>query len=88
MKEKENRRKADHECIFLPKFHHKLNPIEMVCQWYVFVISHVMLRIDEHDLYTGSIGDGQNISIGRFKKILLWRQRNLQLNGLMPVWMK
>jgi len=24
-------RKSGHECIFLPKFHCKLNPIEMVC---------------------------------------------------------
>ena len=27
-----------HECIYLPKFHCKLNPIEMVCLIFTFVL--------------------------------------------------
>ena len=32
-------KKAGHECIFLPKFHCELNPIEMVC--YIFLLNKI-----------------------------------------------
>ncbi|KIJ93463.1 hypothetical protein K443DRAFT_112033, partial [Laccaria amethystina LaAM-08-1] len=51
-------REAGHECIFLPKFHCKLNPIEMV-SLNTFLIANFVLIL----LY--SIGDGLNTDIDK-----------------------
>ena len=71
-----------HECIFLPKFHCELNPIEMVSSSLLFVI-------EDHQLIRWlSTGDGASIDIGRHqKKTLLWQKRKL-LGFLMHVLLK
>ncbi|KIK02029.1 hypothetical protein K443DRAFT_97653, partial [Laccaria amethystina LaAM-08-1] len=51
-------REAGHECIFLPKFHCELNPIEMV-SLNTFLIANFVLIL----LY--SIGDGLNTDIDK-----------------------
>jgi hypothetical protein len=37
-------KKSSHECLFLPKFHCELNPIEMVCKnLFIFCLSNKLL---------------------------------------------
>jgi hypothetical protein len=44
-------KKAGHECIFLPKFHCELNPIEMVCN--IFLLIKVNLLVSTSIKYWG-----------------------------------
>jgi len=47
-------KEASHECIFLPKFHCKLNPIEMVS-----LINILQIHIFELKFYPSVLGVGQ-----------------------------
>jgi hypothetical protein len=50
-----------HECMFLPKFHCELNPIEMVCSIHFKHMIQVLIK-------TVSTGVGANTVIGRWKR--------------------
>ena len=64
-------KEVGHECIFLPKFHCELNPIEMVCQ--------VALGwITEASYLLYSTGDGLSTDTGKPPRKHLTRQRRLQ----------
>jgi hypothetical protein len=65
-----------HFCVFLPKFHCKLNPIEMVC----FILFYFYLVDKSH-----SIGARANTSIDKFTRIALRKQRRPHVNALMYV---
>ena len=75
-------KKAGHECIFLPKFHCELNPIEMVRA--NFAIE--MYQINTNSYF--SIGDGQSIAIVKFQRMDLLMQKNSRCSGLMRALMK
>jgi len=64
-----------HLCIFLPKFHCKLNPIEMVCLFYS------LLYLPVSNVY--SIGVGANTGTRKFTKQHLKEQRKLHKSALM-----
>ena len=61
-------------CILLPKFHCKLNPIEMVC--FYFIYWYLILNVY-------SIGAGANTSTDKFIRRHLQMQRALHANVLM-----
>ena len=73
---------ARHECLFLPKFHCKLNPIEMVCLLSLscYYISYITF------LY--SIGDGANTAIDKQRNWILQQQRKLQSRSSMNALLK
>jgi len=64
-----------HYCIFLPKFHCELNPIEMV--FYLFNFPIILVN------YICSTRAGSSTGIGRFIKLDLRMQRNMHTNALM-----
>jgi len=73
---------AGHKCIFLPKFHCELNPIEMVCTW-SFAFNYFSLN-----RLLFSTGDGVNIATVRLLRPHLTHQKNLQSKSLIPaLWM-
>jgi hypothetical protein len=65
-----------HLCVFLPKFHCELNPIEMVC----FILFYFYLVDKSH-----SIGAGANTGTDKFTRIALRKQRRPRANALMHV---
>jgi len=62
-----------HLCIFLPKFHCKLNPIEMVCFYFIPLLSA---------LNPYSTGAGVNTDTGKFIRTNLRKQRRSRVNPL------
>src|SRR5882672_3192622 len=68
-------RERGHLCIFLPKFHCELNPIEMVS-------NHLNILTRNYLILSSSTGDGVNIVIVSNPRPTLWRQRNAQSNVL------
>jgi hypothetical protein len=74
---------AGHLCLFLPKFHCELNPIEMVCS--LFLSFHSLCSIT---YLTGSTGAGPNTVTDKFRRQHLNRQRQLQSSAWMhALWM-
>jgi len=73
---------AGHECLFLPKFHCELNPIEMVCLLSLscYYISYITF------LY--SIGDGVNTAIDKQRNRISQQQRKLQSRSSMNALLK
>ena len=69
-----------HFCIFLPKFHCKLNPIEMVSSVFLFPLNQLIL------LY--SIGGGASTNTGMCTKINLGMRRLLLGAALMRAQLK
>ncbi len=67
-----------HVCIFLPKFHCELNPIEMVS---------LFINLNSSTNFV-SIGAGANTGIVKKKRKTLHMQRNLLENGLIPVQLR
>lgn len=65
---------AGHLCLFLPKFHCELNPIEMVCN----------LSDSYSIIYIYSTGDGPSIATARLRKTLLIKPRQRHSTALMP----
>ena len=63
-----------HYCVFLPKFHCELNPIEMV--FYLFNFPIILVN------YICSTGAGPSTGTGRFIKLDLRTQRNVHANAL------
>jgi hypothetical protein len=73
----EQRIKArNHLCIFLPKFHCELNPIEMVGPF------HSVISYKNNLLISNSTGDGVNTSTGIFTPIDLIKRRKLRMSPL------
>jgi len=65
-------RKAGHACLFLPKFHCELNPIEMVRD------SPILSSFDWIlSFYYHSIGDGVSTVTGKFKRLISRLRRRL-----------
>jgi hypothetical protein len=64
---------AGHLCLFVPKFHCELNPIEMVCN----------LFNSYSIIYIYSTGDGPSIATARSRKTLLIKPRQRRLTALM-----
>ena len=75
-------KKKGHECIFLPKFHCELNPIEMVSS------TSVILNKDHQLINWLSTGDGANTDIGRHQKQILQGQKRKLLMFLMHAHQK
>src|SRR5882672_7180205 len=68
-------REQGHLCIFLPKFHCELNPIEMVS-------NHLNILTRNYVILSSSTGDGVNIVIVSNPRPTLRKQRNMQSNVL------
>ena len=66
--------KRRHYCVFLPKFHCELNPIEMV--FYLFNFLIILIN------YICSTGAGPSTGTGRSIKLDLRMQRNVHANAL------
>jgi hypothetical protein len=64
-----------HLCIFLPKFHCELNPIEMVSNFFLYSNSDLTEKY--------STGVGANTVTARLRRTLLIKQRKLPLIALM-----
>jgi hypothetical protein len=73
-------KEAGHECIFLPKFHCELNPIEMV--------SFQFSSMDTSISWICSTGVGLSTDIAKLLKRHLMMQRKLQLAPSIPVQLK
>lgn len=65
---------AGHLCIFLPKFHCELNPIEMVSNFFLYSNSDLTEKY--------STGVGANTVTARLRRTLLIKQRKLPLIAL------
>ena len=72
-----NIKTAGHECIFLPKFHCKLNPIEMAD---IFLSQFFYLILERLDF---SIGDGVNTVTENTQNPPLHKLKNMRERYLM-----